>query len=55
MDNCDLDKWSKVEVKSIRREFGYTIMDKLWFKMLSVNLEQANFHQVVDECCCVHD
>ena len=49
VDNCDLDKWSKVEVKSICREFGYTTMDKLWFKMLGVNLEQANFHQVVDD------
>ena len=49
VDNCDLDKWSKVEVKSICREFGYTTVDKLWFKMLGVNLEQANFHQVVDD------
>ena len=24
-------------------------MDKIWFKMLGVNLEQANFHQLVDD------
>ena len=24
-------------------------MDKLWFKMLGVNLEQSNFHQVIDD------
>lgn len=39
MDNCDSDKWSKVEVESICREFGYIIVDKLWFKMPGVNLE----------------
>ena len=49
MDNCDPDKRSKVEVESICREFGYTVVDKLWFKMPGVNLEQANFHQVVDD------
>ena len=49
VDNCDPDKWSKVEVESICREFGYTAVDKLWFKMPGVNPEQSNFHQVVDD------
>ena len=49
VDNCDPDKWSKVETESICREFGYTKVDKLWFKMSGVNLEQSNFHQVVDD------
>lgn len=34
---------------SICREFGYTEVDKLWFKMPSVNPELSNFHQVVDD------
>ena len=49
VDNCDPDKWSKVEIESICREFGYTKVDKLWFKMPGVNLEQSNFHQVFDD------
>nr|POE60375.1 hypothetical protein CFP56_33299 [Quercus suber] len=47
--NCDPDKWSKVEMESICREFGYTEVDKLWYKMPGVNPEHANFHQVVDD------
>nr|POE58545.1 hypothetical protein CFP56_59061 [Quercus suber] len=49
VDNCDPDKWSKVEIESICRDFGYTAVDKLWFKMPGVNLEQAHFHEVVDD------
>ena len=40
VDNCDPDKWSKVEIESICREFGYTQVDRLWFKMPGVNLEK---------------
>ena len=39
VENCDPDKWSKVEIKSICRDFAYTAVDKLWFKTPSVNLE----------------
>ena len=49
VENCDPDKWSKVEIESICRDFGYAVVDKLWFKMLGVNLEQAHFHEVVDD------
>ena len=49
VDNCDPDKWSKVEMESICRDFGYTSVDKLWFKMPGVNQEQAHFHEVVDD------
>ena len=49
MENCDLDKWSKVKIESICRDFWYTTVDKLWFKMPGVNLEQAYFHEVVDD------
>ena len=49
VDNYDLDKWSKVEIESICREFGYIEVDKLWFKMPGMNPKQSNFHQVVDD------
>ena len=49
VENCDPDKWSKVEIESICRDFGYTAVDKLWFKMPDVNLEQAHFHEVVND------
>ena len=49
VENCDPDRWSKVEIESICRDFGYTAIDRLWFKMLGVNPEHANFHQVVDD------
>ena len=31
VDSCDLDKWSKVEIKSICKEFGYTCVSTLWY------------------------
>ena len=49
VDNYDPNKWSKVKIKSICRDFGYTAVDKLWFKMPGVNLEQAHFHEVVND------
>ena len=49
VENYYPNKWSKVEIKSICRDFTYTTVDKLWFKMSGVNLEQAHFHEVVDD------
>ena len=49
VDNCDPDRRSKVEIESIRRDFGYSEIDKLWYKMPGVNPERSNFHQVVDD------
>nr|POE64519.1 hypothetical protein CFP56_56817 [Quercus suber] len=49
VENCDLDRWSKVEIESICRDFGYTAVDRLWFKMIGVNPKHANFHQVVND------
>ena len=39
VDNYNPDKWSKVEIESIYREFRYIAMDELWFKIPSVILE----------------
>ena len=43
VDNCDLDKWSKTEIEGICREFRYTSVSRIWYKMLSNDLERANF------------
>ena len=32
VDDCDPDKWSKVEIESIYREFGYTHVSTLWYR-----------------------
>ena len=29
VDNCDPDRWSKVEIKSICRDFGYISVSRL--------------------------
>ena len=29
VDNCDPDRWSKVEIESICRNFGYTSVSRL--------------------------
>ena len=34
VDGCDPDKWSKVEIKSICKEFGYTCVSMLWYTIL---------------------
>ena len=49
VDNCDPDSWSKTEIKSIRKEFGYTSVSRIWYKMLGGDLEKANFHLIVDD------
>ena len=37
VDNCDSDKWSKVEIKGICRDFGYTFVSRLWYIMLGMD------------------
>ena len=44
VDNCDLDKWSKVEIEAICRDFGYTSVSKIWYTMFGMDQEKANFH-----------
>ena len=31
VDGCDPNKWSKVEIESICKEFGYTCVSTLWY------------------------
>ena len=49
VDNCDPDKWSKVEIEGICRDFGYTSVSRLWYTMLGMNQDRANFHLVVND------
>ena len=49
VDNCDPNKWSKVEIKGICRDFGYTSISRLWNTMPGMDQERANFHLVVDD------
>ena len=44
IDNCDLERWSKVEIESICSDFGYTFVSRLWYKMPGVDQELADFH-----------
>ena len=48
VDNCDLERWSKVEIEGMRRDFRYTSVSRLWYKMPEVDQEIADFHLVVD-------
>nr|POE44831.1 hypothetical protein CFP56_75991 [Quercus suber] len=49
VDNCDPDRWSKVEIESLCKDFGYTSVSRLWYKMPRVDQELANFHLIVDD------
>ncbi|KAL0013658.1 hypothetical protein SO802_000727 [Lithocarpus litseifolius] len=49
VDNCNPDRWSKVEIESICRDFGYTSVSRLWYKMPGVDQELADFHLIVDD------
>ena len=31
VDNCDPDRWLKVEIKGICRDFGHNVVSTLWF------------------------
>ena len=49
VDNCDPDRWSKTEIEGICREFGYTSVSRIWYKMPGGDLERANFYLIVDD------
>ena len=37
VDNCDLNRWSKVEIEGIYRNFEYTSINRQYNKMLGMN------------------
>ena len=49
VDDCDLDKWSKVEIEAIFKDFRYTSVSRLWYKMSGDNQEGWMFHLINDD------
>ena len=49
VDNYDPKRWSKIEIESICKDFGYTSVNRLWYKMPGVDQELADFHLIVDD------
>ena len=49
VDNYDPDRWSKVEIEGICRDFGYTSVSRLWYTMPGMNQERENFHLVIND------
>ena len=49
VDDCDPNKWSKVEIESICKDFGYISVSRLWYKMPSDNEEGRKFHLINDD------
>nr|POF00114.1 hypothetical protein CFP56_15968 [Quercus suber] len=49
VDDCDPHKWSKVEIESICREFGYTHVSRLWYRSPEDNKEDGVFHLIKDD------
>ena len=46
VNDYDPDKWSKVEIEAICKEFGYTFVNRLWNKMPGDN-EGWMFHRLM--------
>ena len=49
VDDCDPNKWSKVEIESICKDFGYTFVSRLWYKMPGDKKEGRMFHLINDD------
>ena len=49
VDNCDPKRWSKVELEGICKDFVYTLVGRLWYKMSGMDQKRINFHLVVND------
>ena len=50
VDGYDPDKWSKVEIKSICKEFGYTCVSRLWYTIPGEDDQEGRiFHLIKDD------
>ena len=50
VDGCDPDKWSKVEIESICKEFGYTCESTLWYTIPRKDDQEGRmFHLIKDD------
>ena len=48
VDDCDPNKWSKVKIEVICKDFGYTSVSRLWYKMPGDNKDGRMFHLIND-------
>ena len=50
VNGCDLDKWSKVEIESIYKDFGYTCVSRLWYTIPGEDDQEGRmFHLIKDD------
>ena len=49
VDDCDPNKWSKVKIEAICKDFGYTSVSRLWYKMPGDNKDGRMFHLINDD------
>nr|POF21006.1 hypothetical protein CFP56_59200 [Quercus suber] len=50
VDGCDPDKWSKVEIESICKDFGYTCVSRLWYTVPGEDDQEGRmFHLIKDD------
>ena len=49
VDGYDPDKWSKVEIESIHKDFGYTCVSRLWYTRPRDDQEGRMFHLIKDD------
>ena len=49
IDGCDPNKWSKVKIESICKDFGYTCVSRLWYTRPGDDQEGRMFHLIKDD------
>ena len=49
VDGYDPDKWSKVEIESIHKDFGYTCVSRLWYTRPRDDREGRMLHLIKDD------
>ena len=49
VDECDLDKWSKIEIEAICKDFGYTHVSRLWYRRPRDNKEDGVFQLITND------
>ncbi|GMY16619.1 trans-cinnamate 4-monooxygenase [Fagus crenata] len=45
-DNCDPEKWSKIEIDYMVRELGYALISRLWFRVPGISIEDGGLQQI---------
>jgi hypothetical protein len=45
-DKCDPEKWSKIEIDCMVRELGYAVINRPWFRVPGISIEDGGLQQV---------